>query len=301
MNGPRVVVVAKRSAWDRYVEEEADPRVRMLFKRRDPSVARWKAAHDENRRTIETVLESLEKLGARTVLIQDAHVTFDTSDAELVVSVGGDGTLLAASHNVDDVPILGVNSSPKHSVGFFSAARPSNVHQKLVRSLEGKAKSVKLSRMQVEVDGRVRSRRVLNDALFSHASPAATSRYIIKVGRRSEEQRSSGIWVGPAAGSTAAIRSAGGRILPLTSRKLQLIVREPYEANGRPYRLLRVLIDEGQSVAVHSKIRAALYLDGPYKEVGVPIGATVKFRESDQPLHVVGLTRRVTQPRAGKR
>lgn len=43
-------------------------------------------------------------------------------DVDLVVTIGGDGTLLQASHFMDDsVPVLGVNSDPTQSeeVSFF--------------------------------------------------------------------------------------------------------------------------------------------------------------------------------------
>ena len=44
--------------------------------------------------------------------------------ARLVVTVGGDGTLLAASHLVGGgVPVVGINSSPRSSVGFFCAGK----------------------------------------------------------------------------------------------------------------------------------------------------------------------------------
>src|SRR5688572_12007569 len=127
-------------------------------------------------KTLDTVESTLHKLGARAVLVQRAHAEFDTSDAALVVSVGGDGTLLAASHNVGQVPILGVNSAPEHSVGFFCAAHRGNVRTMLAEALAGTIVKVRLTRMAVAVNGRIRSRRVLNEALFCHASPAATSR-----------------------------------------------------------------------------------------------------------------------------
>ena len=85
-------------------------------------------------------------------------------------------------------------------------------------------KAVHLSRMSVIRNGAPVSTRVLNDALFCHRSPAATTRYILKLGKLVEEQKSSGFWIGPAAGSTAAQRSAGGKILPLASTDLQLVV-----------------------------------------------------------------------------
>jgi hypothetical protein len=82
--------------------------------------------------------------------------------------------------------------------------------------------------MCVTTNGRPVARRILNDALFCHASPAATSRYIVELGGVVEEHKSSGFWIGPAAGSTAAQRSAGGKIMPLTAQELQLVV-SPYD------------------------------------------------------------------------
>jgi len=290
VSAPRVVVVAKRSQYTRFVEEERDPRARLLLKRRDPSVSKWLESHEQHTRTLETVLEALARLGARALVIRRAHAAFDTTDAELVVSVGGDGTLLAASHNVGSVPILGVNSAPRYSVGFFCAARRSNVLALLRRSLDGKLESVQLTRMRVTVNGRVRSTRVLNEVLYSHASPAATSHYLLRHRGIEEQQRSSGFWIGPAAGSTGAQRSAGGRVLALSSKALQLVVREPYHAFGQRYRLLHRLVRREEKLVAISKMQDVnLFLDGPYYKVPVQLGDVVAFSASAEPLTVLGL------------
>jgi NAD+ kinase len=188
----RVIVVAKQSAYAKFVEEDRDPRVRELLRRADPSVRRWTRAHADHVRTLDAVLGTLEGWGVKPWVVRGPQLAFDARDAALVVTVGGDGTLLAASHNVDRVPVLGVNSAPAHSIGFFCAARRTTVRDLLGKALQGKLKGTQLARMQVEVDGSILSRHVLNEALFCHAIPAATSRYILRVGRRSEEQRSSG-------------------------------------------------------------------------------------------------------------
>ncbi|HEY4105165.1 MAG TPA: NAD(+)/NADH kinase [Polyangiaceae bacterium] len=289
MSRPRVIVVAKRTAFRRFIEEEGDPRARNLLKKRDPSVATWLASHREHLRTLEAVERVLDRAGATTLIIGRAHAAFDTSDATLVIAVGGDGTLLAASHNVGGVPILGVNSAPSHSVGFFCAATRETFERHLSRALDGKPASVRLTRMAVSLNGRLRSKRVLNEVLYSHSSPAATSRYILHIGKRREEQRSSGFWIGPAAGSTAAQHSAGGRVLPLGSENLQLVVREPYSPYGK-YKLLKVVVGKGEHVTVQSKMdNASLYLDGPHRAVGFRLGDTVSFAVSDEPLTVLGL------------
>jgi NAD+ kinase len=289
MSRPHVIVVGKRTAYRRFIEDEGDPRARSLIKKKDPSVATWLASHKEHSRTMEEVARVLDRHGAKALFLQRAHAAFDTSDAALVIAVGGDGTLLAASHNVGGAPILGVNSAPSHSVGFFCAAQRDNFESYLERALAGKLRALRLTRMTVSLNGRMRSKRVLNEALYCHSSPAATSRYILHVGKKQEEQRSSGIWIGPAAGSTAAQHSAGGRVLPLSSSQLQLVVREPYSPYGK-FKLLRLVVGEADEVLVQSKMDdAALYLDGPHRTVSVRLGDVVSFGVSDEPLNVLGL------------
>ncbi len=292
MTRERVMVVVKRSAYSRFIEQEQDARALRLLKRGDPTVQRWPRAHRDHVRTVELVVKELERLGADVTVVRRAHAAFDTEGAALVVAVGGDGTLLGASHNVGKTPILGVNSAPGHSVGFFCGADPKTAREMLARALDGKLPRVSLTRMAVRVNGELRSGRVLNEALFCHASPAATSRYILRHRGRREEQKSSGFWIGPPAGSTAAQRSAGGRVLPAGSHRLQLVVREPYAPAGLRYRLLKVLIDPGRELFAHSKMqKACLFLDGPHMRFDVGLGDVVGFRASDEPLTVLGLGR----------
>jgi NAD+ kinase len=293
MTKPRVVVVAKRTAYQRFVEEESDPRAKSLLRRRAPVVSSWVDAHREHSRTLDEVERVLERAGVQVMLVRRAHAAFDASDAALVIAVGGDGTLLAASHNVSETPILGVNSAPRHSVGFFCALNRATFQRGLAAALESRLPSVELTRMSVLVNGRVRSNRVLNDALYAHRSPAATSRYIIEHARAREEHRSSGFWIGPAAGSTAAQHSAGGAILPLGSQKLQLVVREPYVPSGKRYRKVVVLVSPGESLRVESKMDdASVFLDGPYRQAPVRLGDVLTFRASDEPLLLLGLRER---------
>jgi NAD+ kinase len=264
-----------------------------LIKSKDSAVDAWQSGHREHSRTVEEVERVLDRLGVSVMWVRRAQAMFEAPEAELVIVVGGDGTLLAASHSVADVPVLGVNSAPGLSVGFFSGARREDFAKKVSLALEGKLPSVTLTRMAVQVNGRLRSRRVLNEALYCHTSPAATSRYELRHGSRREEQRSSGFWIGPAAGSTAALRAAGGKVLPLDSTALQLVAREPYVMFGRRYKLLKLLIKEDERIVAKSKMdEASLFLDGPIRQIPIQLGDEVSFFTSDEPLKVLGLSRR---------
>ena len=289
----RVVVVAKRTAYRLFVEEEQDERIARLLKKNDPTVRKMRKSHQEHEGTIEEVDRALQKLGAETIWVRRAHAPFDVDEADLVVTVGGDGTLLAASHRVGTTPILGVNSAPSHSVGFFCGVKKGNVRAALELALRRKMRAVQLSRMAVIRNGVPVATRVLNDALFCHRSPAATTRYILKLGKVVEEQKSSGFWIGPAAGSTAAQRSAGGKILPLASTDLQLVVREPYTPEGEKLKLVRELVSRNGEVFVRSKTREGrLFIDGPHEFIEIEMGDRLVFRRSSESLTVLGLSAR---------
>ncbi len=291
---PLVYVAAKHSQYQKHVVDRPDPRALQLLRDRDMVVARWRRADTLHRRTHERVVTILEKLGAEVVAIRKPHAAFDPRRATLVVTVGGDGTLLAASHHVGGQPVLGVNSSPEHSVGNFCAARPDNLRMMLEEALSGSLAEMRLLRMQVIQNGRVRSARVLNEALFTHRIPAAVSRYILFDELGMEEQRSSGLWIGTAAGSTGALRSAGGLVLPLGSRKLEYVVREPYTPpTVRSTIRRRGFIPLGSRLTVKSKTdEAMVFLDGPYRCIKVHLGDVLEFSASDEPLAVLGIRRK---------
>jgi NAD+ kinase len=292
MGTPRVALVVKRTAYDHAKDLPDDPLFGLL-ERGDPTVANVMASHEAHWGTVAEVKQALGDCGVEVQRIRGRREEFDADAFDLIVTVGGDGTLLGASHRVGATPVLAINSAPTSSVGFFCGARKGEVHKAIKAALRGKLNCMSLTRMRVLLNGEVVDQRVLNDALFCHQSPAATSRYILEYRGVLEEQKSSGFWIGPAAGSTAAQRSAGGRVLPLTSRSLQCVVREPYTPAGEPTRLAKILVRPGKSLVVRSKSRKMrMYLDGPELSVRVDLGDVVEFNESPEPLNLLGIPAR---------
>ncbi len=296
-----VVVFVKQSSYRRLVLERKDSRIRTLLSSKSPATRHLKATHEDHEATTREVLDALERLGTRCS-VRSSRDAAPIHAADLVVTVGGDGTLLLASHHVGpDVPIVGINSAPKTSVGFFCAGVKGTAARTLATALAGGLSRLRLARMQVERNGDVISSRVLNEALFCHASPAATSRYLLQVhsgGReREEDQRSSGLWIGPAAGSTAAQKSAGGDVLPLSSRDLQYVVREPYTPLGEVFRLKKGRVCAGGDITLYNKMHEAkLFLDGHQRAFDVRYGDELVMRVSDESLTILGM-----EPRSGGR
>lgn len=290
---PRVLVVYKKSTYQRYVGR-AQERLAELIEHSDVTVDGLLREHEIHQETLDRAKRALRDLGARAILRYRPEPMEDEGTWDMIVTLGGDGTLLWASHLADSsTPMIAINSAPDTSVGYFCAGDGHDVHEVLEAALQGRLKSSKLARMRVEVAGRVVSTRVLNDALYCHESPAATSRYILEHGGSQERQMSSGVWVGPAAGSTAALRSAGGKVLPIGSQKLQFVVREPYRGVDHKYDMIKGLVAPGEEVSIRSRMtKGRLFLDGTQKVHAVRIGDQVRMSLSDDPLTLLGLKRR---------
>ena len=289
---PRVLVIYKKSAYQIYVRERRHSRIQQLVAEREPAALRLLRAHRNHMHSLETARDALAKLGADAKF---RHRSDDTHarNVDLVVTLGGDGTLLWGAHLVSsDTPIVAINTAPRDSVGYFCAGTRYELRDVLADALSGKLPVTTFARMRVSLDGRVVSNRVLNDALFCHECPASTSRYRLQLGRVAEEQKSSGVWVGPAAGSSAAQRSAGGKLLPPEARDLQFVVREAYDPHSAGYRLRKGLIAPRQALRLESGMRAGrLYLDGPHDLHTVEMASCIEFRLSNEPLMLLGFKR----------
>uniref|UniRef100_A0A5B7C4G4 NADH kinase n=1 Tax=Davidia involucrata TaxID=16924 RepID=A0A5B7C4G4_DAVIN len=221
-------------------------------------------------------------------------------DVDLIVTIGGDGTLLQASHFLDDsIPVLGVNSDPTQveeveefsdkfdatrSTGYLCAATIKNFEQILDDILEGRTVPSKLTRMSICVNSQLLSTYALNDVLIAHPCPATVSRLSFRIKKESQPYsplvncRSSGLRVSTAAGSTAAMLSAGGFAMPILSKDLQYMVRETIshgEANSSPMHGV-VKFDETMDASWFCK-EGLIYIDGSHVFYSLQHGDTIEL------------------------
>jgi len=283
----RVALVRKESAIER-LALHPDARLQAAVDRGAPVAARVLAAHAEHLHSVALVEAALAARGIpwRAATRLDRRLA---AWADLVVTVGGDGTFLSASHAVvdrgggDGPPMLGVNSAPGSSVGYFCASDAAGFGQLFDAVRSGGLVSRPLWRMQVAINGRPLRALALNDVLLAHRVPAETTRYELSVDGVAQDQKSSGVWIATAAGSTAAIRSAGGAVLPIDSRSLQYRVRElmTWAVEGRAL----VGATFGAELAIVSRMQAgALYIDGSHLKASFGFGDRVTFSSAPRPL-----------------
>ena len=209
----KVLVLHKKTTYQIQAEEYRESRFLKLLKEGSEVVERVQTAHQEHIDTLSTVETALEKRNIEYRFIARSELDHYIKDIDLMISVGGDGTFLDASHSLDKVPLLGVNSSKSSSFGHFCIADRDNFASYLDQIIDGSFTASPILRLRLELNGEILPQRSLNEVLVAHTSPAATSRYFVELEGRKEEHRSSGVLVGTPAGSTGTLRSAGARVL----------------------------------------------------------------------------------------
>lgn len=256
---------------------------------------RLQADHDQHHRSLEALLGFLEQQGISYVEVQRGQSWPDLKQVDAVISVGGDGTVLEASHHILDtsLPILGIRSSSM-SVGHLCACEFSTIATFVTALAEGRLTTRQVERLRAKINfldsgTSTYSAPILNDFLYANANPAATTRYQVRVGEQSELQKSSGIWVATAAGSTAGIYAAGGTPSPISDKQFQYLVREPFCPPGqpRPQNLRGRFSPEANPLFIENHCEhAILALDGQHGQIDLHFGDSLTF-ERASPLALV--------------
>ena len=217
-------------------------------------------------------------------LIEGLHGT------DVLVVLGGDGTLLRAAHAVAaaeaDVPILGVNLG---KVGFLSKAEAHELERVLARVLD--RDYVLEDRMVLEVRVLTGGRETgglsfvaLNDAAIVRAREARVVRLEVTIdGSHLATYVADGVIVATPTGSTGYSFSAGGPILDPTSRNLVVTSVAAYLSAVRS-----VVVGPQHTVRVQvlAAIDILVSIDG-HEDVMLSVGDVVEVRARRRPVRFV--------------
>ena len=175
----------------------------------------FESVHDES---LDKVTKALQALEAKYSVNFDSRpresvLRADFLGRDLVIVLGGDGTLTSISHNIDDsTPVMGVNSHPRESdpngsFGFYMDSNINTFEEDIQSVLEGKAIVNDLPRLQAVIDStsgnRFTTDPALNDLLIANTHQYAPSKYHLRRGDNKCKQHSSGLlfstWLGQGA------------------------------------------------------------------------------------------------------
>jgi NAD+ kinase len=206
---------------------------------------------------------------------------------ELVIVLGGDGTLLSAARAIGrrEIPLFPVNLG---GLGFLTAISIDEIFPELERAFRGEHRIAKRKLLNTEVvrNGQVvAAYEALNDAVLTKSAIAR----MIDLDAYVDEQfvcayKADGLIVSTPTGSTAYSLSAGGPIIFPSVPTICLTPICPHMLTNRP-----VLVPETSIIRVLSRSpdeTVFLTIDG---QVGAPVveGDTIVCRSSEYSLRLV--------------
>jgi NAD+ kinase len=210
------------------------------------------------------------------------------SELDLLLTLGGDGTLLRGARMValDGVPVLGVNLG---HLGFLTSAPPAELETSLRRWLAGETVVERRMALSVYAESASgtpgRGYVALNDAVLHKGGGARVIRMHVSAYRDEVGSYSAdGIILATPTGSTAYSLSAGG---PIVSPLVDCIIATPICPHTLGVRPLVLPADETLTVEVLSPSEElVLTIDGQESERLVP-GQRVVVQRAPDPVCLV--------------
>jgi len=196
-----------------------------------PGLLDWFAEHGYE---VVTDLETAKHAEGKEAL---SRSEMGSKRLDLVVVLGGDGTLLSAARATAaiDVPLLGVNLG---SLGFLTEVPPKSLYTMLEAIAAGRAASERRALMSCELlrDDEVRGEYlVFNDAVVNKTALARLNTYDLYIdGIFVSSYRADGMIVATPTGSTAYSLSAGGPVLMPTVSALVVTPVASHALTHRP-------------------------------------------------------------------
>ncbi|GLS28152.1 NAD(+) kinase [Marinibactrum halimedae] len=199
--------------------------------------------------TIKRLMRFLDSCGLTVVLEADTasalpgheHGEFSAAElgskCDLVIVVGGDGSLLGAGREVSNhgVPLLGVN---RGRLGFLTDIAPDEIEQKVADVLAGHYVSEErfLLSMEVRREGEaIAGGDALNDVVVHPGKFIRMIEFELYIDDQFVYgQRSDGIIISTPTGSTAYALSAGGPIMHPKLDAIELVPLNPHTLSSRP-------------------------------------------------------------------
>lgn len=245
--------------------------------------------HVHNFRGLETVQRELHRHKIKFTCIDRKSLSRRLlKNRDLVIVVGGDGTFLRTTHLIDSIPVLLVSSDITHNEGFFARADRDDFHRKLVKLLKGKHKITKLHRLQGIINGKSKTVPCVNEVYVGSKAPYYTSRYWLEIGARKEYQKSSGVLIATGAGSRGWLKGAGGKPLPIATKKISFVVREPYKGRLSTIKITTGVISEKVKIKVTSDMYLGIVaVDSSSRAYTFNKGDKVEIKRYKYPLNFV--------------
>jgi NAD+ kinase len=239
-------------------------------------------------RAAEQAVRALEAAGLEPVFEPDVG---DVSALEMVIVLGGDGTILRAAEltHGTDIPLLGVNLG---HVGFLAESEREEIDEAVRRIAAGQYDVEERRTVEVRVmrpGGDVETGWALNEATVEKADRARMVEVVIEVdGRPLSSFGCDGVVMATSTGSTAHAFSAGGPVVWPDVDAMLLVPVSAHALFARP-----LVVGPSSVLAVEILTRSfsagVLTCDGRRK-ADLPVGTRIEVRRSSVPVRLARLS-----------
>ena len=202
------------------------------------------------------------------------------NNTDLIISVGGDGTILRAAHVAapEMIPITGVNLG---KLGFMTELGVDEAIDKLPSLLAGEGWIDERAMLEAELPGEKqeppRRFHALNDIVVARGAISRLVRIGVRInGQFFATYKADGIIAATATGSTGYSLAAGGPILPPQSGDFLLVSIIPHLSPTYP---LVLPANSEVQLRVSTVHEATISVDG-YINVPLPDESTIKVQQS---------------------
>ncbi len=185
----------------------------------------------------------------------------ELNNINLAIAMGGDGTILSASHYLKEIPLLAVNISPETSEGALATIPLEKLEEKLDEIINKNYKTENLERIEISINNNPLPLLALNDVFIGNEKVYLISKYELQIKEIKETQKSSGILFTTGTGSTAWFKSAGGVPFSPQSKYIKMIIREPYKGKLTNPSLTKALIKECEEITITPLVSSLLVID----------------------------------------
>jgi len=240
-------------------------------------------------RIVDELSSLLRKKGVKTHDIHRRNLTGNMiTKTDLIITIGGDGTYLRASHFVfDSTPILGINPDPTRKEGFYTSINYNDILKKIDQIVNHDFNIIPLLRLKAYISGECIGDLALNEFYFGKATGYHMSKYEIKVKNKVEIQKSSGVLIGTPQGSHSWIGSAGGKKQEISDNKYQFYVREPYEGRLIKPTILKGFLNPDNDITLKALFPGFILVIDSLGEYRLKKDAQVRITCSNKPLNYV--------------
>jgi NAD+ kinase len=201
---------------------------------------------------------------ARYPGVEPVGETALVAGVDLLVAVGGDGTLLRAARRVagNAVPLVGIN---RGRLGFLTDISPDHMLDALDEILTGDYFAEERKMLEAEIVGGPHATGpmfALNDVVLQRGEPAHTMDFVTEVdGTFVNTHSGDGLIVATATGSTAYALSCGGPIMQPNVDAFVIVPIAPHTLSDRPLVLKASSVIEAR-VESGAEIPAYVACDG---------------------------------------